>query len=302
MSLYLVTGGAGFIGGHLVKRLLKDGHQVRILDNLSTGRRDRIPEGVEFIEQDFTNLEAIRPAFAGVDGVFHVGAQPRVPLSLEDPSGTSFNNIMGTVNVLTAARDAKVKRVVYSASSSAYGNQEVYPLTTDLKPFPLNPYAIQKYVGELFCENFARLFGMETVSLRYFNVYGPDMADDGAYVTVISIFKQQALKNEPLTVQGDGEQTRDFTHVFDVVEANVLAMQSAKVGKGEVLNIGAGEEHSVNEIAQAFNRPVTHIAARMGDPRRTLADTSLTKELLGWEPKVAFTDGLDALLKEWKLR
>lgn len=301
MSLYLVTGGAGFIGSQIVKRLLGEGHQVRILDNFSTGLRERLAPEAELFEADFTNLEVIRKAFEGVDGVFHTGALPRVQVSIDDPSGTSLHNIMGTVNVLTAARDAKVKRVVYSASSSAYGDQTTFPLQTDMMPHPLNPYAVQKYVGELFCENFARLYGLETVSLRYFNVYGPGMAEDGAYVTVISIFKQQVARGESLTVFGDGEQTRDFTHVFDVVDANIRAMQSEKVGKGEVLNIGAEEEHSVNEIARAFGREVKYLPPRQGDPRRTLADISQTKALLGWEPKVRFTDGLQTLLKEWGL-
>ncbi len=299
--LYLVTGGAGFIGSHIVKRLLKDGHEVRVLDNLSTGRRERIPAGVEFIEADFTHMDSVRHAFEDVDGVFHVGALPRVQVSIEDPVTTSLHNIMGTINILTLARDANVKRVVYSASSSAYGLQAKYPLTTDMLPHPLNPYAVQKYVGELFCENFARLYGMETVSLRYFNVYGPDMAEDGAYVTVLSVFKQQAMRGEPLTVVGDGEQTRDFTHVLDVVEANILAMNSSKVGAGEVLNIGAGEDHSVNEVAAMFNRPVKHVAERPGEPRRTLADISETRELLGWEPKIPFKQGVESLLKEWGL-
>ncbi len=300
-STYLVTGGAGFIGSHIVKRLLKDGHKVRILDNFSTGRRDRVPKEAELVEADFTNLEAIRAAFVGIDGVFHVGALPRVQVSMDDPVMTSLHNIMGTVNVLQAAREAKVKRVVYSASSSAYGDQLVFPERPDMLPKPLNPYGVQKYVGELFCENFARLFGLGTVSLRYFNVYGPDMADDGAYVTVISIFKNQALAGQPLTIHGDGNQSRDFTHVFDVVEANILAMQSPNVGKGDVLNIGAGEDHSVNEIAAMFNRPLEHVPARQGDPRRTLADISQTKALLGWEPKVKFADGVDELLKMWGL-
>lgn len=301
MATYLVTGGAGFIGSHLVRRLLADGHIVRILDNFSTGRRDRVPKEVELFEVDLTDLNAIRPAFTGVEGVFHVAAMPRVPLSLEDPVSTSLNNIMGTVNALQASREAGVKRFVYSASSSAYGAQETFPQRPDLLPKPLNPYAVQKYVGELFCENFARLFGLEAVSLRYFNVYGPDMADDNAYVTVISIFKQQAQKNEPLTIHGDGEQTRDFTHVTDVVDANVRAMTSPKVGMGEVLNVGAGEEHSVNEIARMFGRPVVHQPARQGDPSRTLADTSRTNELLGWESKVKFKDGVEELLKLWGL-
>jgi UDP-glucose 4-epimerase len=296
---YLVTGGAGFIGSTLVVRLLKDGHHVRVIDNLSTGKRERVPEGAEFIQADFTDLEAIKMHFEGIDGVFHVGALPRIPFSIEHPIESAKANIFGTLTVLTAARDAGVKRVVYSASSSAYGAQPVLPLRPDMPPNPLNPYALHKYVGEKFCEEFSTFYGMETVSLRYFNVYGPNMADDGAYVTVISVFKQQKLAGKPLTIVGDGGQTRDFTHVSDVVEANVLAMQSAKVGKGEVLNVGAGERHSVNEIAQIFGGPTESLPPRPGEARDTLADTSRTKELIGWEPKVKFIEGLKDLLGDW---
>lgn len=298
---YLVTGGAGFIGHHIVKSLLAAGHTVRILDNFSTGKRERVPEGVEVVEANMMDLEAIRPAFQGVEGVFHTAALARVQVSVQDPVGTTEQNIVGSLNVLVAARDAKVKRVVYSASSSAYGEQTTLPLHPGLMPRPMSPYGIQKYVVELFCNTFSRLYGLETVSLRYFNVYGPNMADDGAYVTVISLFKNQAVAGQPLTVTGDGEQTRDFTHVTDVVTANILAMESPKVGKGEVLNIGAGERHSVNEIVKLFGRTPAYIPARMGDPKDTEADISMTRELLGWEPKVKFEDGVKALLKEWNL-
>lgn len=297
MSLYLVTGGAGFVGSNLSEELLKQGHSVRIIDNLSTGKRENIPDGAEFLELDFTDLEAIRPAFEGVDGVFHVGALPRVPFSIEHPIESSEANIFGTLNVLVAARDAKVKRLVYSASSSAYGGSPDMPYTPDMKVKPLSPYAVQKYVGELFAEQFARLFGIETVSLRYFNVFGPRMADEGAYVTVISIFARQRKNGEPLTIAGDGEQTRDMTHVSDVVRANILAMQSPKVGKGEVLNVGTGTRHSINKIARIVGGTTTFIPARAGDPHDSLADISLTKELLGWEPLVAFDDGLRATLR-----
>lgn len=296
--LYLVTGGAGFIGSHLAEALLAQGHRVRILDNLSTGKRENIPAGAEFFEADFCDVEAIRSAFVGVEGVFHVGALPRVPLSIAQPIETAQSNIMGTLNVLVAARDAKVKRVVYSASSSAYGNQERLPLTPDMRPNPLNPYALQKYIGELFCQQFASLYGMETVSLRYFNVYGPRMANEGAYVTVIAIFMRQFLAGEALTIDGDGEQTRDFTHVADVVRANIAAMESSKVGQGEVLNVGNGQRYSVNFIAHAISPTVTHRESPRGkgESRDTLADTTLTKELLGWEPLIPFERGLRDLL------
>lgn len=299
MSLYLVTGGAGFVGSHLAEALLREGHAVRILDNLSTGKRENIPAGVDFVEADFCDLEAIRSAFEGVEGVFHVGALPRVPFSIAQPVESAKNNIMGTLNVLVAARDAKVKRVVYSASSSAYGNQDRLPLTPDMRPNPLNPYALQKYVGELFCQQFSSLYGLETVSLRYFNVYGPRMANDGAYVTVIAIFMRQFRAGEPLTIDGDGEQTRDFTHVYDVVSANMAAMKSPKVGKGEVMNVGNGQRYSVNFIAKKISDKLNYRESPRGkgDARDTLADISLTKQLLDWEPKIPFEQGLQDLLK-----
>ncbi len=295
--LYLVTGGAGFVGSNLTEELLRQGHSVRIIDNLSTGKKENIQSGAEFFELDFTNLEAIRPAFAGVDGVFHVGALPRVPFSIEQPVASSEANIFGTLNVLVAARDAGVKRFVYSASSSAYGGSPDMPYTPDMKVNLLSPYAVQKYVGELFAEQFARLYGMETVSLRYFNVYGPRMADEGAYVTVISIFARQRKNGQPLTIAGDGEQTRDMTHVSDVVNANILSMQSPNVGKGEVLNVGTGTRHSINKIAGIVGGETTHIPSRLGDPHDSLADISLTKELLGWEPKMQFDNGLRDTLR-----
>lgn len=297
MSTYLVTGGAGFIGSHLADSLLKDGHQVRIIDNLSTGKRERVPAGAEFHEADFTNFVAIRPFFDGVDGVFHVGALPRIPYSIDHPIESAQANIFGTLNVLVATRDAKVKRLVYSASSSAYGAQPEMPLRPDMRPNPINPYAMQKYVGELMIEEFSRFYGLETVGLRYFNVYGPRMADEGAYVTVIAIFMRQKKAGEALTIAGDGEQTRDFTHVYDIVKANRLAMDSKNVGKGEILNAGTGERHSINKIASIIGGPTATIPARFGEAKDSLADISLTKQMIGWEPTIKFEDGLRELLK-----
>jgi nucleoside-diphosphate-sugar epimerase len=250
----------------------------------------------ELIVADFTNLEAIRPLFEGMDGVFHVGALPRIPFSIENPLESTQANLIGTLNVLLAARDAKVKRVVYSASSSAYGDQPKLPLTPDMPASPLNPYALQKYVGEKFCEQFFRFYGLETVSLRYFNLYGPRMATEGAYVSVISTFRRQKLAGQPLTIIGDGEQSRDFTHVSDAVNANILAMESANVGHGEVLNIGAGEQYTVNEIADYFGGERQYLPARPGEIRHTRADITLTKKVIEWEPKISFTEGLKPFL------
>lgn len=297
MSLYLVTGGAGFIGSNLVDELLSQGHTVRVLDNFSSGRHENLNAKAELFECDFTDIDKIRPAFVGVDGVFHMGARPSVPFSVEQPVESTMINIIGTVNVLTAARDAKVKRVVYSASSSVYGIQPILPQRVDMVPNPQSPYAIQKYVGELYARQFAELYGLETVSLRYFNVYGPRMNDIGAYVPVFSFFLRQARANEPLTVFGDGEQSRDFTHVSDVVALNIAAMQSSRIGKGEVLNGGAGGRTTVNEIVQMFGRPAVYSDPRPGDVPRSQSDSSITMELLGWKPKIAFRDGLQSWLR-----
>ena len=298
MATYLVTGGAGFIGSHIVDSLIDDGHTVLVIDNISTGKREHVNPKAKFIEADFTDFDQIKNHFKGVEGVFHAGALPRIPYSVEFPIESAQANIMGTLNVFVAARDAGVKRIVYSASSSAYGAQEELPLRLDMPANPLNPYALHKYVGEKFAEQFNRFYGMETVSLRYFNVYGPRMADEGAYVTVISHFMRQKKAGEPLTIHGDGEQTRDFTHVFDVVRANRLAMSSPHVGSGDVLNVGAGEQYSVNDIAAMIGGPVAHEKGRIGEARHTLADISLTKEKLGWEPSIRFKEGLLVLLKE----
>ncbi|MBI5655071.1 NAD-dependent epimerase/dehydratase family protein [Candidatus Uhrbacteria bacterium] len=297
MAKYLVTGGAGFIGSNLVDKLIEAGHEVRVLDIFVTGKRENLNPKAQLFELDFTDLEAIRPAFEGVDGVFHLGARPSVPYSVEHPVESTQTNIMGTLNVLMAARDAKVKRVVYSASSSAYGIQPQLPQHPDMTPNPQSPYAIQKYVGELYCKQFAKLYGLETVCLRYFNIYGPRMNDVGAYVPVFTFFLRQVRAGEPLTVFGDGEQSRDFTHVSDAVAANIAAMQSGKVGNGETLNVGAGGNTTINDIVKMFGKPAVHLEPRAGDVPRSQADISRTKELLDWEPKIHFRDGLAAWLR-----
>lgn len=293
--MYLVTGGAGFIGSHLVDTLLTAGHRVRVLDNFSTGKRARVPAGVDLVEADIANFDAMRGAFRGVDGVFHTAALPRVQYSIEHPRESNAANITGTLHVFEAAREAGVRRVVYSASSSAYGDQPL-PLREDMKPNPKSPYGLQKYVGEEYGKVYALCHGLETVNLRYFNVYGPRMSDEGAYNTVIAIFLRQRKAGEPLTITGDGTQTRDFTHVRDVVRANMLAMTSAKVGNGEVMNIGAGQNHSVHEVARLIGGPVVHIPPRI-EPHDTLADNRRAREFLGWEPTVPFAEGIRELLE-----
>jgi len=293
----LVTGGAGFIGSNLVDALVARGNTVRIIDSLTNGSRQNLNPHAKLFEADIRDSDAIRPAFEGVDCVFHVAALPRIPLSIAQPVETHMTNVVGTLNVLLAARDAKVRRLVYSGSSSVYGNQTVMPLVETMAPHPLNPYALQKYVGEEYTRMFHRLYGMQTLTLRYFNVYGPRMASAGAYVTVISAFMAARARKEPLTIHGDGEQTRDFTHVSDIVAANLLAMD-APVGDGRAINIGAGHNVSVNRIAELIGGARIQKENRAGDMRDTLADISEASRVLGWHPRVSIEDGIAELLRE----
>src|ERR1700722_17922657 len=222
----LVTGGAGFIGSHLVYALVRARYEVRLLDNFATGHREYVNPSAELFEGDVRVIETLRPAFKGVDCVFHTAALPRVMLSIEHPVETHMVNVVGTLNTLIAARDAGVRRLIYSGSSSVYGDQTELPLREAMTPNPLNPYALQKLSAEQYTRIFYQLFGLETLTLRYFNVYGPRMATDGAYVTVIGVFIREKLAGRPLTIHGDGTQTRDFTHVRDAVRANLAAMEA----------------------------------------------------------------------------
>jgi nucleoside-diphosphate-sugar epimerase len=292
----LVTGGAGFVGSNLVDELLARDLKVRVIDIFATGNRKNLNPRAQLIEADIRDGDAIRPAFEGIDCVFHVAALPRIPLSIAKPVDTHMTNVVGTLNVLIAARDAKVRRLIYSGSSSIYGDQATMPLVETMAPNPLNPYALQKYVGEQYTRMFHRLFAMQTLTLRYFNVYGPRMASEGAYVTVISAFMAARRRGEPLQIHGDGEQTRDFTHVSDVVAANVLAMD-APVADGRAINVGAGHNVSVNIIADLVGGPRVHRDGRAGDMRNTLADTTEAARILGWHPRVAVEDGVRQLLQ-----
>jgi len=293
----MVTGGAGFIGTNLVIELLKQGHQVRVLDNFIAGRfRERIQPGAEYLEGDVRNMAEVQKAMAGLDGVFHTAAVPRVTYSVEHPQETNDHNVTGTVNVLVAARDAGVKRLVFSSSQSVYGNLEFgKKLVESLTPAPLSPYALHKYIGELYCRLFSELYSLPTVSLRYFNVYGPYADPNGAYALVIGKFFLQRSQGQPLTICGDGEYFRDYTHVTDVVRANILAMQSLAVGKGEVINIGFGEAHSVNELATLIGGPTINVPPRPADPRYGQADNTLARQLLGWEPRISLPEGIEEL-------
>lgn len=301
MAKCLVVGGAGFIGSNLVDALIERGDEVIIIDNLSTGKEENINPRAKFYQEDMRNLDKIKPLFNGVDHVFHLAAFARVQPSIEDPIKSNDINLNGTLNVLVAARDAGVKKVVYSASSSAYGNQKEMPLRENMPVQCMSPYGLQKYMGELKCRLFSELYGLPTVSLRYFNIYGKRQALEGAYCLVMGIFVRQRLKGEPMTIAGDGEQRRDFTSVVDAVRANILAAESDRVGKGEVINIGRGNNYSVNELAKMIGGPTIYVAPRI-EPKETLADNSLAKELLGWEPTVDLPDWLEEYKKEMGLK
>ena len=296
MARCLVTGGAGFIGSNLVDALVKKGHEVSVIDNLRTGKKQNLNPQAKFFEEDLRNFERIRPVFDGVDFVFHEAALPRIPLSIQKPKESNDINIGGTLNALIASKEAGVKKVIYAASSSAMGGNAALPMLEDAPCRPLNPYALQKYVGELYCKIFFDIYGLKTVSLRYFNVYGPRQPREGSYVPVIGIFLTQKKEGKSMTITGDGGQTRDFTHVYDVARANILAMESEKTGSGEVINIGAGKNHSINEIAEMIGGNVEHIPLPKGEMRNTLADISMAKELLGWQPEITLEEGIKKLL------
>ncbi len=309
MKKVLVTGGAGFIGSNLVDALVERGFEVHVIDNLSNGKKEYVNRKAILHVLDIVNLDSIKPVFAGADYVFHLAALPRVQYSIENPAETNKTNVEGTLNVLIASAEAKVKKFIYSASSSAYGDQDTMPLNEKMTPAPKSPYGLQKYLGELYCKLWSEVYGLPTVSLRYFNVYGPRYSSEGAYALVIGKFLKQRAGGETMTIIGDGEQTRDFTHVRDVVRANILAMERNNTGKGEVINIGAGKNQSINKIAELIlggplprhsgllsreGGPTTHLPARL-EPRHTLADNSLAFKLLGWKPEVDIEDGISEL-------
>ncbi len=287
----VVTGGAGFIGSHLTDELVGAGADVFVIDNLIGGKRTHVNPKAKFYRKDIRHLEDIKPIFEGARYVFHVAALPRVVPSVKDPKTSHDINVTGTLNVLLAARDAGVRRVVYSASSSAYGEQDVLPLHEELSARPVHPYGLQKYMGELLMELFNSLYHLETVSLRYFNVYGRRAPLEGAYAQAIGRFLKQKALGQPLTIVPDGNQTRDFTHVADVVRANILAALSDRIKKHEVINVGGGRNYSVLELADMIGGERVFIEPRI-EAKHSLANVERAKRLLGWEPTVALPDAL----------
>jgi nucleoside-diphosphate-sugar epimerase len=299
MSFYLVTGGAGFIGSHLAEELLRRGHRVRIADSLITGKRRNLDDlaGAEFLEGDLADEAFAARAAAGVDFVLHQAAIPSVPRSVNDPVTSNRSNVTATLNLLVASRDASVKRLVYAGSSSAYGNTPTLPKREDMPANPLTPYALQKLVGEQYCQMFTRLYGFETVTTRYFNVFGPRQDPGSPYSGVISLFATALLEGRQPIVYGDGEQTRDFTYVANVVDGVLRACEAPNVA-GDVLNVATGGRVSLNELLDVLNRIIgttlkaVYKEARQGDVKDSQADISRAKTLLGYAPTVTLEDGL----------
>ncbi len=306
MPTYLITGVAGFIGSHLADALLAEGHdargeqiKVRGLDNLATGKLSNIPKGVDFIEADLADAPAVARACLGVDAILHQGALPSVPRSVKDPRPSHSANLDGTFNLLEGARAAGIKRVVYAASSSAYGNQPGFPRVETMTPQPIAPYPVQKLAGELYMQSYARVYGMETVSLRYFNIFGPRQAPDSPYSGVIAKWALQMLQNQPVTIQGDGEQGRDFTYIDNAVSANLLALRApADRIAARVFNVACGHSFTLNNtfriLAQltGYTLPPIFADTRAGDIRMSLADISAAREAFGYHPIVSFEEGL----------
>jgi len=308
MANYLVTGGAGFIGHHLVGRLVEEGHAVRVLDNFSTGKRENlavVPGEIELIEGDFRDADVCRSACRDIEVVFHIGAMPSVPKSIEDPKTCHDCNVNGTFNILLAASECKCRRLIYAASSSAYGDVEVSPKVETLRPEPKSPYAVQKLTGEAYCRVFYECFGLETLSIRYFNVFGPRQDPASQYAAAIPAFITAILNDRPPMIYGDGEQTRDFTYIDNVLGVNVLAAGAERVS-GEVVNAACGLSISLNHIIEKINRILgkniaPHYAdERPGDVRHSLADNSLAKELIGYEPLVDFDEGLRRTIRYYE--
>lgn len=296
MEKVIVTGGAGFIGSHIVDALILDGYEVHIVDNMSAGKEENINSKAIMHNIDIRDYDKLLPVFENAKYVFHEAAMPQVEYSMHNPIETHDINVNGLLNVLEASRVKNVKRLLFAASSAAYGNQDTLPLVETMEMKPLSPYGTHKLIGEIYCSLYSRIYNLETVSLKYFNVYGPRQSSSGAYASVIAKFLDLKKSNMPMTITGDGEQTRSFVHVHDVVKANLIAMTGENVGKGEVINIGTEEMYSVNQIAKLLGGEFVYIDPRI-EPRATSADIIKARELLNWEPNVKFEEALIELKK-----
>jgi nucleoside-diphosphate-sugar epimerase len=308
-GIALVTGGAGFIGSHIASELSKSGARVRIIDDLSTGYRENVEEiggDIDFVQASLANEAAVRKALEDVELVFHEAAIPSVPRSVENPRQTHIASVDSTFSLLLASRDQRVKRVVYAASSSAYGDQPTLPKVETMLPDPLSPYAVAKLVGEYYCQVFTRVYGLETVSLRYFNVFGPRQDPSSHYSGVISRFISALLSAQRPVIYGDGEQSRDFTYIDDVVAANLKAAETTK-GIGQVVNIANGERVTLNQLLDLLKQltgmkdvQADYQDPRTGDVRDSLADINRARDLLGFAPKVGLQTGLKLTMDWWK--
>jgi UDP-N-acetylglucosamine/UDP-N-acetyl-alpha-D-glucosaminouronate 4-epimerase len=312
MASHLITGVAGFIGSSIARELVHRGERVRGIDNFETGKQENIAsirDRIEFVEADIRDHDGLKDAFAGINYVFHQAALPSVPLSVGDPVRAHNININGTLNVLLAARDAKVKRVVYAASSSAYGETVTLPKREDMMPNPVSPYAVQKLTGELYMQCFSRVYGLETVSLRYFNVFGPHQDPGSPYSGVIAKFITQMLEGDSPTIFGDGETSRDFTYIDNAVQANLLAASApAAAVSGQVFNIGVARQISLNQTFQAlreitgFRGAAKYAPQRVGDVKHSLADIARAQKAFNYSPDVDFEEGLRRTVAWYKLR
>ena len=303
--MYLVTGGAGFIGSHIVERLVSMGKSVRVFDNFSFGSKENlngIGERVEILSGDLLDLDAVQKAMEGVQVVFHQAALRSVPFSVEHPTLVNRVNVEGTLNVLTAARDAKAGRVVFASSSSVYGEEKKLPSSEQQLPKPISPYAVSKLAGEHYCNAFTKLYGLKTVSLRYFNVFGPRQDPNSEYAAVIPRFILCALRGEPFQVHGDGLQSRDFTYIDNVVDANLLAA-ATREGVGGVFNVGQNRAYALLDLIDTLRYLLKtelrwfHTEARSGDVRHTLADLSQSRRCLDYQPRISFEEGIVKTVK-----
>ena len=306
MSRFLVTGAAGFIGSHIAEKLISDGHDVRVLDNLSTGRRENLGtfgDNITFIEGDIRNAETVSEAVSGVECVIHQAALASVPRSIADPSATNEVNVQGTLNLLEAARKESVRRFVYASSSSVYGDGRALPKHEEMVPEPKSPYAVSKLAGELYCRVYREIHGLETVSLRYFNVFGPRQARDSQYADVVPIFVSSLLAGRSAEIFGDGEQSRDFTYVANVVAANLHACQASVTPKA-VYNVACGQRFTLNSLYERLQNMVRsnvkprYAEPRVGDVRHSQASIDAIQRDLGYEPQVDLDEGLGRTL-EW---
>ncbi len=308
MSRFLVTGGAGFIGSHIVERLVREDHFVRVLDNFSSGRRqnlDKLIKEIELLDADIRSADACIKATRGIDFVLHQAALRSVPKSMNNPGEYNEVNINGTLNMLEASKKNKVKRFVFASSSSVYGDTDRFPEREDFAPQPISPYALTKLAGEHYCRIFSRHYGLETVSLRYFNVFGPRQSLNDEYAVVIPKFITCMLKNEPAPIYGSGRQSRDFTYVDNVVEANILAAGKAD-SNGEVFNIASGKDYTILELVKILNKIMKKdirpkfLSERAGDVFRTLSDLSRSKRILGFRPRIDFFEGINLTVEHFR--